>query len=740
MHADDLYKKIGLFRMPSFTWSIPLIIFLAACSGGGGGGSPAPAPPPTPAPTTYTIAGTVSGLQGSGLALSLSGGTSMPVTASGSFTFPTQVASGAAYAVTVVTQPSGPAQTCNVTKGTGTVASANVTSVVVDCTAAVATIGGTLAGLRGAGLQLKNNAGDALSVAANGSFTFATALPLGASYNVSVSTDPRAPKQTCAVTNGSGIASTNVTSVLIDCALNTGNLRTFIPAPSYSFGSGEHLTFTSINSARSGSHFGLLAQSTMLDTAARAHAQYVATHFYSASANRFDPNSLSAGTAASVVRAHFEEVGETGFTGNLPADRAWFAGYPWIDGAEGTVVNAGIGSRDCSDQILDSVVLRQKMMNTEMRDMGVGIAETADGKGFVCVVLAAYGDFRGEAPAGWVGVYPFDNAAQIFLAMASDITGETFGVNRGEPILFMADRDAVLAMTSVTFKKTSTAVNIAAMTITSATLPADVTPNQILVVPSQYLERNTNYTVRFVGTVDGLQIDQATAFTTGRTSRSAPFTGSPAPGTMRTVYAFPTDRTNSLEYRAGIRMAIEHLQGWYQQQLGGETFGIYDPEPQVCALSQPSSYYVDNTWDKIQADVQVCAPVKFGDPDYDWIVYADVVHGCNLPGRLGAGTNTLTMLPREDLEGLVGRDTGVDACGGQFPLFPPLRFVGGLGHEVGHTLGLPHPPGCEASAATCDAQSLMWQGVYSYPVAHFSATERSSLLLHRFINLQRFGR
>ena len=47
------------------------------------------------------------------------------------FTFVTQLATGAAYNVTVKTSPSG--QSCSVSGGTGTVASANVTSVVVTC-------------------------------------------------------------------------------------------------------------------------------------------------------------------------------------------------------------------------------------------------------------------------------------------------------------------------------------------------------------------------------------------------------------------------------------------------------------------------------------------------------------------------------------------------------------------------------------------------------------------------------
>jgi hypothetical protein len=41
---------------------------------------------------------------------------------------------GAAYAVTVKTQPTLPTQYCVVTRGSGTVATSNVTNVAVDCT------------------------------------------------------------------------------------------------------------------------------------------------------------------------------------------------------------------------------------------------------------------------------------------------------------------------------------------------------------------------------------------------------------------------------------------------------------------------------------------------------------------------------------------------------------------------------------------------------------------------------
>jgi N-acetylneuraminic acid mutarotase len=83
---------------------------------------------------TYTIDGSVINLAGTGGGLQLqdNGIDSLLLNANGSFTFPTALASGSTYNVTVSMQPSAPAQTCEVTHGTGTVI-ANVTSVVVNC-------------------------------------------------------------------------------------------------------------------------------------------------------------------------------------------------------------------------------------------------------------------------------------------------------------------------------------------------------------------------------------------------------------------------------------------------------------------------------------------------------------------------------------------------------------------------------------------------------------------------------
>jgi len=79
------------------------------------------------------------------------------------------------------------------------------------------TVGGTVTGLKGAGLVLQDNGGDNLALTASGGFTFATSVASGGAYAVTVSTQPTAPAQLCVVASGSGTVSANVTSVQISC-------------------------------------------------------------------------------------------------------------------------------------------------------------------------------------------------------------------------------------------------------------------------------------------------------------------------------------------------------------------------------------------------------------------------------------------------------------------------------------------------------------------------------------------
>lgn len=194
------------------------IVTIAACNGG-----ILPKLPVPPPPQTYTVGGSVSGLAGSGLVLQNNGGDDLSIPASGNFTFATALASGAAFNVTVKTQPLSPTQTCVVTNPTGTLGSANITNVAVTCTTNTYSIGGSVTGLTGSGLVLQDNAGNDLAVAAgSGTFTFSTPIASGANYQVTVKTQPTAPTQTCAATAATGtVVSSNVTNVVVTCTTTT---------------------------------------------------------------------------------------------------------------------------------------------------------------------------------------------------------------------------------------------------------------------------------------------------------------------------------------------------------------------------------------------------------------------------------------------------------------------------------------------------------------------------------------
>ncbi len=177
---------------------------------------------------TYPVDGTVSGLSGAGLTLELQDGNGTPLStatvaaSATTFSFPTSIASGAAYKVVVQAQPTRPTQVCLVTSGaTGTVTTADP-SVAVSCQTTRFTVGGTITGLAGAGLVLSNNGGDLLSVAAGASsFTFATSVRSGRAFDVEVATSPTGPTQSCSVAGNVGtVGSGPVTTVAVNCGTN----------------------------------------------------------------------------------------------------------------------------------------------------------------------------------------------------------------------------------------------------------------------------------------------------------------------------------------------------------------------------------------------------------------------------------------------------------------------------------------------------------------------------------------
>jgi trimeric autotransporter adhesin len=97
---------------------------MVGCGGGSGGGPPPP-------PQTYSVGGTVSGLdEGTEVVLRI-GADLVSVQTDGRFEFPAPIESGAVYRVGVQSAPED--RHCVVLNGRGVVASANVENVQVDC-------------------------------------------------------------------------------------------------------------------------------------------------------------------------------------------------------------------------------------------------------------------------------------------------------------------------------------------------------------------------------------------------------------------------------------------------------------------------------------------------------------------------------------------------------------------------------------------------------------------------------
>ncbi|MGY6629939.1 MAG: hypothetical protein ACXIUL_02925 [Wenzhouxiangella sp.] len=168
----------------------------------------------------FSIGGSLSGLvDGTTVVLQNSGADDLALGSNGPFVFSQPVADGGPYAVTVISQPSSPNQSCTVSNGSGTVNGADVDNVQVSCERINYPVGGTLSGLAaGASLVLQNNGGDDLSLSSNGSFEFSSPLPDGEAFMVTVLSQPTTPSQSCSVSGGQGeLSGGPVTGIEVTC-------------------------------------------------------------------------------------------------------------------------------------------------------------------------------------------------------------------------------------------------------------------------------------------------------------------------------------------------------------------------------------------------------------------------------------------------------------------------------------------------------------------------------------------
>ena len=147
---------------------------------------------------SFSVGGSVSGLTSS-IVLQNNGSDDLTISQDSNFIFPTKVATGADYHVTVKTQPHP--YFCTVSKNRGIMVG-NVADVSVNCSFSTFTVSGTAAGV-GSSYQLgllnetvtiADNASD------NESFQFNTPIASGGGYTIKIPSQP--DNHTCSVLNG----------------------------------------------------------------------------------------------------------------------------------------------------------------------------------------------------------------------------------------------------------------------------------------------------------------------------------------------------------------------------------------------------------------------------------------------------------------------------------------------------------------------------------------------------------
>lgn len=290
------------------------------------------------------------------------------------------------------------------------------------------------------------------------------------------------------------------------------DLQTTVPAATYMAGSQELAFYSALNDFRSKVGLGLLAQNAQLDQAAKNHVNYVLTNT--------DVNFSATDPKTGRPMFHIEESARPGFTGVQESDRAKAAGYAGAYVGESGAYGMGGGGLNAFNTLLGAVYHRQGLMFQEQRDIGVSIGNDA---AQTAVIELGYMTKPQSNASDFMGVYPADKQTDIPLASYPELpnpfpeltTYEAVQSGTSYPISVIGKSFTTLTVTTFTVTEQGQTEPLPARLFTKETDPNKyVDSNAAFLVGRAPFKANTTYTVRFVGTVNGVEKSKTWNFTT----------------------------------------------------------------------------------------------------------------------------------------------------------------------------------------------------------------------------------
>lgn len=298
------------------------------------------------------------------------------------------------------------------------------------------------------------------------------------------------------------------------------NIVTSVPTPSYAVGSEELAAMTLLNAERSFCGFGVLAQSTKLDTAAKAHADWQLLNNFS---------------------GHQETPGTSGFTGATAEARVVAAAYGVsgsfavnddIVSVFGRSIKTGYGREGIRDLL--NAPYHAKSLLTGNREIGVSVRSSADvGSTFGPRLILQLDMARKTADGpqsidgSGVATYPCEGSTEIVRSLTGEspnpVPGRDLSANPlGSSIQVMLRDGNTLTITSAMMIKVATGAAVTLRPpVTSANDPyapcesGCFKSHQGYIAADAPLETSTKYQVTITGTNNGTAFSRTFSFTTG---------------------------------------------------------------------------------------------------------------------------------------------------------------------------------------------------------------------------------